>query len=181
MHKTLSALVSAGGSPGKLAEFGKALGAADLDIEEIGGAEWVHDGPLCLVLREDGRDAMDRFATVCNDLHVPWLSFATVSVELNDVPGSLGDAAEVVGDLNIYGVLVRKPHGNRAVVDLAFQPDQADEAVARLKDKHYTANRKKHPDEPDDIDQWDERTLRLLPLWDDPGIDKDDPRFWEPA
>jgi hypothetical protein len=181
MHKTLSSLVSAGSSPGKLANFAKALGAADLDIEAIGGAEWAHDGPLAVVLREDGEDALERFAAVCEELHVPWLSFATVSVELEDVPGSLGDAAEVIDDINIYCVLVRKPHGNKAVVDLAFDPSRADEVVDRLRGAGYTANRKKHPNEPDALDKWDERTLTLLPLWDDPGVAKDDSRFWEPA
>ena len=62
MHRQVNALVSAGGSPGKLAIFGKALGSAGLDIEAIGGAEWKHDGPLCLILREDGHEAMDKFA-----------------------------------------------------------------------------------------------------------------------
>ena len=58
MHKQVSALLSAGGSPGKLALFGLALGAADLDIDTIGGAEWLHDGPLTFILKDDGDDAM---------------------------------------------------------------------------------------------------------------------------
>jgi hypothetical protein len=181
MHKQVSALVSAGGSPGKLANFGKALGAAGVDIEAIGGAEWMHDGPLCLVLRDDGDEGMTKFADVCRELQVPWLSFATVSVELDDVPGRLGEAAEAVGDINIYGVLVRKPHGNKAVVHLGFERTQADEAVSRLTGANFTAERLKHPDEPDGLDAWDERTLQLLPLWDDQGVAKDDARFWETA
>src|SRR5262245_65947103 len=104
MHRQVNALVSAGGSPGKLANFGKALGEAGLDIEAIGGAEWKHDGPLCLVLKEDKQDARDRFAEVCNRLHVPWLTFVNVSVELDDEPGSLGLAAEAAGDINISGL-----------------------------------------------------------------------------
>ena len=67
MHRQVSALVSAGSSPGKLAIFGKALGAAGLDIETIGGAEWMHDGPLCLIIDDgDNRAAMRlSFASVC--------------------------------------------------------------------------------------------------------------------
>lgn len=149
MHKQVSALVSAGGSPGKLARFGKALGDADLDIEAIGGAEWAHDGPLSLILREDNRAAMDRFEAVCTQLHVPWKSFANVSVELDDVPGSLGLAAEAIGDINIFGVLVRKPRGNKAVVDLGFEDGDADEAVKRLRAAGFTATRRHHPHEPD--------------------------------
>ena len=180
MHKQVNALVSAGGSPGKLATFGKALGDAGLDIEAIGGAEWLHDGPLCLTLRDDSEDARNRFATVCADLHVPWLAFTIVRVELDDEPGSLGRAAEAVGeDINIYGVLVRKPHGNRAVVDLGFRPGDADTAVDLLRGAGFTADRKHHPHEPDEPDPWDQRTEELLPLWDDPGLSKDDSRFWE--
>jgi hypothetical protein len=183
MHRQVNALVSAGGSPGKLAIFGKALGDAGLDMEAIGGAEWMHDGPLCLTLRHDGSAAMDKFGEVCHELKVPWLSFAIVSVELDDTPGELGRAAEAIGDdINIYRLLVRKPHGNRAVVDLGFRPADADEAESRLRAAGFTANRKHHPDEPDDgMIAWDERTESLLDLWDDPDVPKNDPRFWQMA
>ena len=76
MHRQVSALVSAGGSPGKLAIFATALGEAGLDIEAMGGAEWVHDGPLCLILRQDGDEAMAMFAEVCKKVKVPWTSYA---------------------------------------------------------------------------------------------------------
>lgn len=179
MHKQVNALVSAGGSPGKLANFATALGTAKLDIEVIGGAEWLHDGPLCLTLREDNQVNRDKFAEVCAELHVPWLSFTVVAVEMDDKVGELGRAAEAIGDINIYGLLVRRPHGNRAVVDMGFAPSEADEAVNRLRAAGFTANRKHHPNEPDDPDAWDQRTDELLPLWDDPGLAKDDARFWE--
>jgi hypothetical protein len=180
MHRQVNALVSAGGSPGKLAVFGRALGDAGLDIETIGGAEWKHDGPLSLVLRQDGHEAMERFAMVCSEHHVPWLSFINVEVELDDQAGSLGNAAEALDNINIYSLLVRKPHGNRAVVDMGFRPNEADEAVTRLNTAQgVRANRKENPDEPDAMIQWDERTENLLPLWDDPDVAKDDQRFWE--
>ena len=179
MHRQVNALLSAGGSPGKLAEFGKALGDEGLDLGTLGGAEWKHDGPLCLIIRNDAREERRKFAGVCQRLHVPWMSFASVEVELDDVPGSLGAAAEAVGDINIYCVLVLKPHGNRAVVGLGFDPDQAEEAVRRLRDAGYSADRKHHPDEPDEDTEWDERTRRLLPLWEDDSVAKDDARFWE--
>jgi len=178
MHRQVNALVSAGGSPGKLARFGKALGDEGLDIDAIGGAEWIHEGPLCLIIRNDGRDDMRRFAKVCERLHVPWVSFASVEVELEDVPGSLGAVAEAVGNINIYCVLVLKPHGNHAVVGLGFRPSEADDAVTRLRAAGYTVNRKHHPDEPDDGTEWDERTENLLPLWDDDSVARNDERFW---
>ena len=181
MHKQVNALVSAGGSPGKLATFALALAGAELDIEVIGGAEWKHDGPLCLVLREDNQENRDKFAEVCHQLQVPWLSFSVVTVEMADEIGSLGQAALAIGDINIYGVLVRKPQGNRAVVDMGFAPDQVETALELLRAAKFTANRKHHPNEPDGPDAWDDRTTELLPLWDDAGVAKDDERFWQMA
>jgi len=178
MHRQINAVLSAGGSPGKLAAFGKALGRARLDIQTIGGAEWAHEGPLCLIIKNDGREEFRRFKTVCAELQVPWMSFASVEVELDDVPGALGAVAEAVGEINIYCVLVLKPHGNRAVVGLGFDPAEAESAVTLLKDAGYTVNRKHHPDEPDDGSEWDERTGRLLPLWEDSSVARFDERFW---
>ncbi len=181
MHKQVTALVSAGSSPGKLALFGKALGDNDLDIEKIGGAEWLHDGALTMIFKEDGAEAMRRFAAVCHKHQVPWLSFAIVAVELDDVQGSLGAAAEAVGDINIYSVLVLEPTEYKAVVGLGIRPSEADEVVRRLEAANYVARVLHHPTEQDDGIQLDERTESLLPLWDDPATAKDDPRFWQMA
>ena len=179
MHRQVNVLLSAGGSPGKLAAFGRALGDEGLDIGTVGGAEWMHEGPLCLIIKNDGREEWRKFESICQRLQVPWLSFTSVAVELDDVPGSLGAAAEAVGDINIYCVLVLKSHGNRAVVGLGFDDHQADDAVRRLRDAGFTADRKHHPDDSDDDTEWDERTKRLLPLWEDEGVARDDARFWE--
>jgi uncharacterized protein YihD (DUF1040 family) len=113
---------------------------------------------------------------------VPWLSFVNVEVKLDDEAGSLGNAAEALDNINIYSVLVRKPQGNKAVVDMGFRPSEVDDAVTRLNSvRGVTADRKQHPNEPDAMIQWDERTENLLPLWDDPDVPKDDQRFWEMA
>jgi hypothetical protein len=182
MHRQVNALVSAGGSPGKLALFGIALGEAGVDIGTIGGAEWRHDGPLSVILKDDSTEQIDAFARVCHDHHVPWLIFRTVGVELNDVPGALGAAADAVGDINIYSVNVLRPHGNKAVVGLGIRPSLVDDAVARLETAGFTAARRPHPDEPGGSpwwDRWDDRTEELLPLWEDESVANDDPRFWQ--
>ena len=177
MHKQVSALVSAGGSPGKLAAFGLALGAEGLDIETIGGAEWLHDGPLTLILKDDGDEAMQRFAGVCDQLRVPWLSFSIVAVVMNDVRGELGRAAAAVGDINIYSVLVLEARESTALVGLGIRPKEAEEVARRLRaaDPPFEAEVRRDPDAGV---MWDERTERLLELWDDPNTAKDDPRFW---
>ena len=189
MHKQVSALVSAGSSPGKLALFGIALGQADLDIETIGGAEWLHDGPLTFILKDDGAAAMKRFEGVCHDHRVPWLSFSIVAVEMSDVKGELGRAADVVARdagapdrINIYSVIVLESSGDTARVGLGIRQKEADEAVRRLRedaDPAFTAEVLHHPDEQDEGLEWDARTENLLPLWDDPNTLKDDPRFWQ--
>lgn len=181
MHKQVSALVSAGSSPGKLALFGKALGAADLDIDTIGGAEWLHDGPLTFILKDDGEAAMRRFARVCHAHKVPWLSFAIVAVQMNDVKGELGRAADAVDNINIYSVIVLESSGDTARVGLGIRPTEADEVVSRLgrADPPFTAEVLHHPDDPNEGVIWDERTESLLPLWEDPSTQKDDPQFWQ--
>jgi hypothetical protein len=182
MHKQVSALVSAGGSPGKLAIFGAALGAADLDIATTGGAEWLHDGPITLILKDDGAEAMQRFAVVCHEHHVPWLSFAIVAVRLSNEKGQLGRAAAAVGDdINIYSVLVLESSETTARVGLGIRRKQADEVVLRLNtaDPTFKAEVLENPDEPDDGILWDQRTEDLLPLWDDPNTKPDDPAFWQ--
>lgn len=181
MHKQVSALLSKGGSAGKLAEFGKALGVADLDIATIGGAEWLHDGPLTFILKDDGAEAMQRFAVVCHDHRVPWLSFPIVAVRMKDVKGELGRAADAVDDINIYSVIVLESSGDRARVGFGIRPKEADLVVRRLNeaDPEFEAEVLQNPDEPDDGILWDKRTENLLPLWDVPNAKKDDRRFWE--
>lgn len=182
MHRQVNALISAGGSPGKLAAFGIALGDAQVDIGTIGGAEWRHDGPLSIILKDDSTAQLDPFARVCAELHVPWLVFRTVAVELDDEPGALGAAARAVDDINIHSVNVLRTHGKRAVVGLGIRPSEVDAAVSRLLAAGFAAERRPHPDEPGSApwwDRWDDRTEALLPLWEDDSLASDDPRFWE--
>ena len=134
MHRQVNALVSAGGSPGKVAHFGNALGEAGLDIEAIGGAEWKHDGPLCLVLREDNQDARDRSETVCDQPQVPWLSFATSASSPPTRPWWPGGAAAAIANSSTSTASLsasrRKAGGGRH----GFRPADADDAVSRLTD-----------------------------------------------
>ncbi len=184
MHKQVSALLSAGGSPGKLAAFGIALGGSELDIKKIGGAEWLNDGPVTLILREDGEDKRRAFEGVCARLQLPWLSFPIVAVELADVQGSLGAMAAVLGnnDINIYSVLLLEPTETMAVVGLGIRPSKVEDALRALRTaqpNHYTATVLQHGDDPNDGAEWDARTEDLLPRWEDPNASKDDPAFWQ--
>jgi hypothetical protein len=189
MHRQVASLLSTS-SPGRLAKLGKALGAKEIDILTTGGAEWKHSGPVTLIIKDDwGKgDANDLrgFAEVMRDEEFPWLAFRTIEVELPDRPGSLGAAAEALDDINIYAVSVFEATNGKSVVGLGVRPSQVAEGIRRLKAQGYQVNRRKHPkdaDHSDDdwLDEWDERTERLLELFDDPDVSPNDRRFYELA
>lgn len=196
MHRQVSSLPSAGGSPGKLGELGRALGEAGISIMTIGGAEWKHFGPLVFVLHEDkGTDPDDQIqglANVMAELKIPWLVFRTVEVELADQPGELGEVGEALGEatppINVFTINVARKHGNNAVVHLGVLPGDARRAIATLVAANKDASLGRHPDDPPDDgtseppswwDRWDDRTQSLIDLWEDPGVALDDSRFWE--
>ncbi|HET9345593.1 MAG TPA: hypothetical protein VFO05_07820 [Candidatus Limnocylindrales bacterium] len=187
MHRQVASLLSTS-SPGRLAKLGKALGAKGIDIATTGGAEWKHSGPITLIIKDDwGKGTQNDFggfAEVMRDEGFPWLAFRTIEVELRDEPGALGAAAEALDDINIYAVSVFETTGGKASVGLGVRPSRVAEGVARLQAKGFRVNRRKHPmddDHSDDdwLDEWDERTERLLDLFDDPNIAPNDPRFYE--
>jgi hypothetical protein len=196
MHRQLSSLLSAGGSPGKLAQLGEALGAAGIDIATIGGAEWRHFGPVTFIVKEDKGlapdDQLAAFASVMQQVQFPWIALRTVEVRLADEPGELGRACRELGnqDINIYSLVVLDTPGNKADVGLGIRPSQARAAVAALRAASFHVEIRPHPDDPDDDgtvdpppwwDRWDDRTEHLLDgAWEDTGIADNDPIWWDP-
>ena len=195
MHRQLSALLSAGGSPGKLAQLGEALGAVGIDIATIGGAEWRHFGPITFIVKEDKVlgpvDQLAAVASAMQQLQFPWIAVRTVEVRIDDEPGALGKACRVLGDadINISRLVVLDTPGNKADVGFGIRPSQARAAVAALEAKRFRVEIRPHPDDPADDgsepppwwDRWDERTERLLnDAWNVNGIANDDPRWWDP-
>jgi hypothetical protein len=191
MHRQVAALLAAGGSPGKLAQLGRALGASKIDIATTGGAEWMHTGPVTLMIKEDwGKSDEDQIGTLADVMAAekfPWLVFRTVEVELKDVPGALGEAAAVLGnaDINIYTVTVLRSTGGKASVGLGVRPREVKEAIRLLKQAHYKVGPRRHPkdtgDDPDSwLDGWDTRTDELLDWFEaNPGTSPSDPKFYE--
>jgi hypothetical protein len=187
MHRQVASLVSTS-SPGRLAKLGNALGARGIDIATTGGAEWKHHGPVTLMIKDDWgaepRNDIGGFARVMADEGFPWLIFRTVEVEMRDEPGALGAAATALGDVNIYAVTFLDNQDGRAKVGLGVRPSLVDEAVNRLTGAGFKARRCAHPQDHDDgsgewWDEWDDRTERLLELFDDPDVSSNDPRFYE--
>jgi hypothetical protein len=183
MHRQVASLISTR-SPGRLAKLGNALGVRGIDIATTGGAEWKHSGPVTLMIKNDWGagpdDQIGGFAEVMAREKFPWLVFRTIEVELKDEPGSLGAAATALDDINVYAVSILESRGDKAVVGLGVRPSQVEEAITRL--KGYKARLRRHPNDPSDDnwrDDWDERTERLLSLFDNPRVRPNDRRFYE--
>ena len=187
MHRQVASLIAAGGSPGRLAKLGIALGDEDIDIATTGGAEWKHSAPITLIIKDDDHGQIDGFAGVMEKEKFPWLVFRTIEVVLKDEAGAIGAAANAFGKVNIYAVTILESDGETALVGFAVRPTEVGTAIKALRKKGYTARRRRHPgdqddpDNPDDVswmDSWDKRTERLLPEFDrdTPANDK---KFYE--
>jgi hypothetical protein len=195
MHRPVSSPLSGGGSPGKLAELGIALGNARISIRSIGGAEWKHVGPIVFVLHEDkgsDPDQIERLAAVMAGIELPWAIFRNVEVELEDRAGQLGAAGAALGDadppINIYTLEVTGRRGNNALVGFGLLPGDVRRSLAALTAAGFKAHLSRHPDDPDDDgvteppswwDRWDDRTMGFVELWDNPDVAAGDRRFWE--
>jgi hypothetical protein len=191
MHRQVASLLSTS-SPGRLAKLGNALGARGIDIATTGGAEWKHHGPFTLMIKDDWgaepQNDVGGFAEVMAQEEFPWLIFRTIEVEMRDEPGALGAAAAALGDINIYAVTVLPGQGDKAMIGLGVRPSQVVEAIRRLRAAGFKVQRRHHPKDPHDADptdqdgwwdEWDERTERLIALFDDPDVAPNDPRFYE--
>ena len=183
MHRQVATLLSTN-SPGRLAKLGNALGKAKIDIMTTGGAEWLHSGPVTLIIKRDwgvSPNEIDEFAKVMETEEFPWLAFRTIEVDLSDVPGSLGEAASALGnvDINIYAVTILKP-GKTTTVGLGVRPSKVADAIGALED--FNPRLRRHPKDPAGDgwqDAWDERTESLLNWFDDnAGASPSDPIFY---
>jgi hypothetical protein len=185
MHRQVATLIAAGGSPGRLAKLGNALGKDGIDIATTGGAEWKHSAPITLIIKDDDPAQIDGFAGVMEKEQFPWLVFRTIEVELEDKAGSIGAAAEAFGKINIYAVTILESDGKNALVGFAVRPTEVAAALKTLP-KKYKARLRRHPndtgdpEDPDDVswmDAWDKRTEDLLPDFDT-DIPANDPRYY---
>ena len=180
MHRQFSAMLSIGGSPGKLAEFGRRLGQKNVSIETIGGAEWNHNGPIAFTVKADGPmgddEVLDKVTEVLETLRHPWILFRSVEVTMPDDPGELGKAGKALADedINVYSVLVHRPENEAPRVAFGVRPRDVRAAVAALSSvPGHAAVLSKHPDDPDDDgsdpppwwDHWDDRSEALVDTW----------------
>ena len=131
MHKQVSSLLSAGGSPGKLAKYTRLLANQGVNIRAIGGAEWKGKGAVALLVDDDADE--NALLEVLNGEGFPSTVIYAAEAVLPDHPGALADACEAIDDLNIASILVADTHGGRGLVTFGFESEaDAETALARL-------------------------------------------------
>jgi hypothetical protein len=132
MHAQVSSQLSAGGSPGKLAQYTRIL-ADKVNIRAIGGSEW--DGQGAVAVLVDGDMNESDLAELLTEQGFPSVPIFAAEAVLPDKPGSLATAAELIGDLNILTILVADTHGGVDLVSFGFAtPEEAEDARGRLGD-----------------------------------------------
>jgi hypothetical protein len=136
MHKQVSSMLAAGGSPGQLAKYTRILAEKGLNIRSIGGAEWDHRGAVGTLVDNDlADDELDELVKELEDEGFPSVVIHAAEAVLPDTPGALADACEAIGDLNIATILVADTHGGSGLVTFGFATaDEAETALERLGD-----------------------------------------------
>ena len=133
MHKQLSSQLSAGGSPGKLAQYTRILADKGANIRSLGGSEWDGHGAVAVLI--DGDADEQELIAALKDQGFPTVEIFAAEAVLPDNPGSLADAAVRIGDLNILSILVADSHMGQGLVSFGFaSQDEADEARRLLED-----------------------------------------------
>jgi hypothetical protein len=131
MHKQVSSLLSDGASPGELAKYARLLERRGANIRSIGGSEWARRGAVA-VLVDDSVNVAELAEGLTEDGYQSREIFCAEAV-LADRPGSLADAAEAIGDINILTILVADTHGGAGLVSFGFaSQEDADAAKERL-------------------------------------------------
>ena len=134
MHAQVSSQLSAGGSPGKLAQYTRILQRQGANIRAIGGSEW--DGQGAVAVLVDGDMKESELAELLTEQGFPSVPIYGAEAVLPDEPGSLATAAERIGDdLNILTILVADTHGGVGLVSFGFATqEEAEDARGRLGD-----------------------------------------------
>jgi hypothetical protein len=131
MHKQVASLLSAGGSPGKLAAYTRIIANNGGNIRAIGGSEWEGTGAVAVLL-DDGADE-NAILEALNGNEFPSRVIFAAEAVLTDTEGSLADACDLIDDLNIASILVADSHGGKGLVTFGFESEaDAEEATRRL-------------------------------------------------
>ena len=142
MHRVVNASTS--GSVGDLGRIARALANDGFNIEAIGGGEGFARngsvGHISLHLTPDEDADIERARNLLADLGLDdttsprrldrVASFPCLDIELDDRRGELAELAELLGsnDINIMSCVTIDVHANWAIVAMAFEDGQIDDA-----------------------------------------------------
>ena len=130
MHKQVSSVLSAGGSPGKLASFTSIVAGQGANIRAIGGAESEGHGAVALLVEDIDEDEL---VDVLNQNDFPSTVLFAAEAVLDDQSGALATACDLLAALDIQSILVADTHLGKGLVSFGFASQQeADDARALL-------------------------------------------------
>ena len=142
MHKPPLMILASNNNSGHLREIGHALRDADppVNIIGIGGGEFEGVGVFAFTYDKDDDPAT--VAAVEGALDTAGVTLVTydgVTVEMENVPGRLGDLGEALeqADINITSLLVVGGHGSSAIVLVGVPDDTEDDARTALEARGF--------------------------------------------
>ena len=113
---------------------------AGVNILGIGGGEFEGVGVFAFTYDKDDDPAVEAaVASVLDSAGVSKIDYDGVTVELEDVPGRLGDLAEVLENatINITSLLVVGSHGSSAIVLVGVPDGMGEDAAAALEEAEF--------------------------------------------
>jgi len=136
MHKPPLAIFRSDDNSRHLREFGHDLRDANINILAIGGGEFEGVGVFAFTYDHDDDPAVvDQVRAIAENRGVPLIDWDGVTVEIENVPGRLGDMAEVLENesINIGSLLVVGTHGSAAIVLVGIPEGFEESAETALK------------------------------------------------
>ena len=140
MHKPPLMILASNNNSGHLREIGHGLRDAGVNILGIGGGEFEGVGVFAFTYDQDDDPAVEAaVASVLDSAGVSKIDYDGVTVELEDVPGRLGDLAEVLENatINITSLLVVGSHGSSAIVLVGVPDGMGEDAAAALEEAEF--------------------------------------------
>jgi hypothetical protein len=130
MHAQVSSQLSAGGSPGKLAQYTRILADRSLNIRAIGGSEWGGQGAVAVLV--DGDMDESELAEALTAADFPSVPIYAAEAILPDETGALATATERIAELDIQTILVADTHGGVGLVSFGFATKHEASEARRL-------------------------------------------------
>ena len=132
MHKQVSSVLSAGGSPGKLALFTSIIQDKGANIRSIGGAESGGAGAVAVLFDDMTDGEFAELVEVLNASDFPTLEIFTAEAVLDDQVGTLAAATDAIRELDVATILVADTHLGKGLVTFGFEKETDAETARTL-------------------------------------------------